>query len=117
MITLKSLGRKLEKLEASMQKDARRLSKLVRKVKRAAASETMPRPNKAGIRGKTKPATTPVSSAKQKRKLSPEARAKLSALMHERWAAKRTGARVVPVATVEEATPVSTTDGNAAAGA
>ena len=117
MITLKSLGRKLEKLEASMQKDARRLSKLIRKVKRAAASETMPRPNKAGIRGKTEPATTPVSSAKQKRKLSPEARAKLSALMHERWAAKRAGARAVPVAIVEEATPVSTTDGNAAAGA
>ncbi|HJY20847.1 MAG TPA: hypothetical protein VJ278_06610 [Chthoniobacterales bacterium] len=115
MITLKSLGRKLEKLEASMQKDARRLSKLIRKVKRAAASETMPRPNKAGIRGKTKPATTPVSSAKQKRKLSPEARAKLSALMHERWAAKR--GTVVPVAIVKEATPVSTTDGNAAAGA
>ena len=115
MITVKSLGRKLEKLEGSMQKDARRLSKLIRKVKRAAASETMPRPNKAGIRGKTKPATTPVSSAKQKRKLSPEARAKLSALMHERWAAKR--ARVVPVAIVEKATPISTTDGNAAAGA
>jgi hypothetical protein len=108
MITLKSLGRKLEKLEASMQKDARRLSKLIRKVKRAATSETMPRPNKA---------TTPVSSAKQKRELSPEARAKLSALMHERWAAKRAGARAVPVAIVEEATPVSTTDGNAAAGA
>jgi hypothetical protein len=89
MITLKSLGRKLEKLEASMQKDARRLSKLIRKVKRAAASETMPRPNKAGIRGKTKPATTPVSSAKQKRKLSPEARAKLSALMHD--AGRRNG--------------------------
>ena len=117
MITLKSLGRKLEKLEASMQKDARRLSKLIRKVKRAAASGTMPRPNQARIRGKTepKPATTPVSSAKQKRRLSPEARAKLSTLMHERWAAKR--ATVVPVAIVEEAVSGSTTDGNAAASA
>ena len=116
MITLKSLGRKLEKLEASMQKDARRLSKLIRKVKRAAASETMPRPNKAGIRGKTKPLTESGRSAKQKRKqLSPEARAKLSALMRERWVAKR--APVVPVAVVEEATSVSTTDGNAAASA
>jgi hypothetical protein len=75
----------------------------------------MPRPNKAGIRGKTKPATTPVSSAKQKRKLSPEARAKLSALMHERWVAKR--AAVVPAAIAEEATSVSATDGNAAASA
>jgi hypothetical protein len=111
MITLKGLGRKLEKLEASMQKDARRLSKLIRKVKRAAASETKSRPNKARIRAKTKP-TTSVSSAKQKRKLSPEARAKLSALMQERWAAKR--ATVVPVAIVEEAASVSTTDGNAA---
>jgi hypothetical protein len=111
MITLKGLGRKLEKLEASMQKDGRRLSKLIRKVKRAAASETKPRPNKARIRVKTKP-TTSVPSAKQKRKLSPEARAKLSALMQERWAAKR--ATVVPVAIVEEAASVSTTDGNAA---
>ncbi len=115
MITLKSLGRKLEKLEASMQKDARRLSKLIRKVRRAAASETMPPPNKARTRVKTKPAATSVPSAKQKRKVSPEARAKLSALMHERWAAKR--ATAVPVAIVEEATSVSTTDGNAAASA
>jgi len=113
MITLKSLGRKLEKLEASMQKDARRLSKLIRKVKRAAASETMP--NKARIRVKGKPATTSVRSAKQKRKLSPEARAKLSALMHERWAAKR--ATVVPVAIVEEAPSISAPDGNTAASA
>ncbi len=111
MITLKSLGRKLEKLEASMEKDARRLSKLIRKVKRAAATEMMPRPNKASIRSEIKPA----SSAKQKRKLSPEARAKLSALMHDRWAAKR--ATVIPVAIVEEATAVSTTKGDAAASA
>ena len=115
MITLKSLGRKLEKLEASMQKDARRLSKLIRKVKRAAVSETMPRPNKARIGGKAKGTTTPASSAGQKHNLSPEARAKLSALMRERWAAKR--ATVAPVAIVEEATPVSATDGNAAASA
>jgi hypothetical protein len=115
MITLKSLGRKLEKLEASMQKDARRLSKLIRKVKRAAASEMMPRPNKARTKPEIKPASVPASSAKRKRKLSPEARAKLSALMHERWAAKR--ATVIPVAIVEEATAVSTTDGNAAASA
>lgn len=115
MITLKSLGRKLEKLEASMQKDAKRLSKLIRKVRRAAASETMPQPNKNRIRVKPKPTATSVHSAKQKRKLSPEARAKLSALMHERWVAKR--ATVVPVAIVEEATSVSTPDGNAVASA
>jgi hypothetical protein len=108
MITLKSLSRKLEKLEASMQKDAKRLSKLIRKVKRAAASENMPRSNKP----KTKPAKKSVSSANQKRKLSPEAREKLSALMHERWAAKR--ATVVPVAIVEEAAPGSTRGENAA---
>jgi hypothetical protein len=114
MITLKSLGRKLEKLEASMQKDAKRLSKLIRKVKRAAASETMPRTNKARIDGKTKSAAR-ASSAKQKRNLSPEARAKLSALMRERWTAKR--ATVIPVAIVEEATAGSTTDGNTAANA
>jgi len=112
MITLKSLGRKLQKLEASMQKDARRLSKLIRKVRRAAASETLPRSNKDRIRVKAKPTATSLHSSKQKRKLSPEARAKLSALMRERWVAKR--ATVVPVAIVEEATSVSTPDGNAA---
>jgi hypothetical protein len=111
MITLKTLGRKLEKLETSMQKDARRLSKLIRKVKRAAASETMPRPNKARIREQKRPVTVPMSSAKQKRKLSPEARAKLSALMQQRWAAKR--ATIVPVAIVEEATPATNGDAEA----
>ena len=111
MITLKSLSRKLEKLEASMQKDARRLSKLIRKVKRA-ASKTSPQPNKALIRGKAEPAAS-VPSGRQKRKLSAETRAKLSALMHERWAAKR--AVDVPVVAAEPGT-ISTTNGDAGNG-
>jgi hypothetical protein len=113
MITLKSLSRKLEKLETSMQKDARRLSKLIRKVKRAAASQTLPRPNKALIRGKAEHTAAPAPSGRQKRKLSAETRAKLSARMHERWAAKR--AAVVP-AVVAEPISVSTSNGGAGNG-
>lgn len=108
MITLKSLSRKLEKLEASMQKDTRRLSKLIRRVKRA-ASKTSPRPNKALIVGKAEHPAASAPSGRQKRKLSAETRAKLSALMHERWAAKR--ATVVP-AVVAEPSGVSTSNGN-----
>jgi len=112
MSTLKSLSRKLEKLEASMQKDARRLSKLIRKVKRA-ASKTSPRPSKALIRGKAEHATASAPSGRQKRKLSVETRAKLSAVTHERWAAKR--AMAVPVVVAEPVT-VSTTNRDAGNG-
>ena len=109
MITLKSLSRKLEKLEASMQKDARRLSKLIRKVKRA-ASKTSPRPSKALIRGKAEHTASSVPSGRQKRKLSVETRAKLLALMYERWAAKR--ATDAPLVAAEPVT-ISTTNGDA----
>ena len=86
-MNLKSLARKLGKLEASMQKDAKRLSKLIRKIKRADTSEASPKAKKSA---KTNRGTSaPAAAAKQKRRISPEARAKLSALMHERWAAKR----------------------------
>jgi|SRR5437764_12760807 len=94
MSTLKSLSRKLEKLEASMQKDARRLSKLIRKVKRA-ASKTSPRPSKALIRGKAEHATASAPSGRQKRKLSVETRVEIVGRDAERWAAKR--AMAVPV--------------------
>jgi hypothetical protein len=106
MITLKSLSRKLEKLEASMQKDARRLSKLIRKVKRAASKTS---PNKALIRGKAEQTAASVPSGRQRRKLSVETRAKLSARMHERWAAKR--AADVPLVAAEPVT-ISTTNGD-----
>ena len=109
MITLKSLSRKLEKLEASMQKDARRLSKLIRKVKRA-ASKTSLQPNKGLIRGKAEHTASSVPSGRQKRKLSVETRAKLLALMYERWAAKR--ATDAPLVAAEPVT-ISTTNGDA----
>jgi hypothetical protein len=86
-MNLKSLARKLSKLEASMQKDAKRLSKLIRKIKRADASEPSPKARKSAK--STADATAPSAPAKQKRRISPEARAKLSSLMHKRWAAKR----------------------------
>lgn len=78
MIKLKSLNKKLRRLEASLQKDAKKLAKLQRKVEAALRTESAP----AG------PAAPP---AKKKRALTPAGREKLSAMMKARWAAKRAG--------------------------
>ncbi len=96
MITLKSLGRKLRKLEASMQKDAKRLSKLIRKIEKAGASEASRKPRIRAAVEKPKKTATTAQPAKAKRNLTPEGRAKLSAAMNARWAAKRAAAAVSP---------------------
>ena len=80
MIKLKSLNKKLRKLEASLQKDAKKLAKLKRRVETALRAESA-----------FKPATPAAPPAKKKRALTPEGREKLSALMKARWAAKRAG--------------------------
>jgi hypothetical protein len=89
MIKLKSLKKKLLKLEASLQKDAKKLAKLKRKVETALSAESGRLKPVTGVRnGST--SVKPVSpAASKKRALTPEGRAKLSALMKARWAAKR----------------------------
>jgi hypothetical protein len=93
MIKLKSLSKKLLKLEASLQKDAKKLAKLKRKVETALRAESAPAkitpappPEETSKSGK--PAQPP---ARRKRELTPAGREKLSALMKARWAAKRAG--------------------------
>jgi hypothetical protein len=93
MIKLKSLNKKLLRLEASVQKDARKLAKLKRKLEaalRAESAQVKVRPP-ARVEEAPKPAKPAAPPAKKKRELTPAGRAKLSALMKARWAAKRAG--------------------------
>lgn len=94
MIKLKSLNKKLLKLEASLQKDAKKLAKLKRKVETALkveSAQTKPQPP-ARVEGASKPVKPATLPAKKKRVLTQAGREKLSALMKARWAAKRAGA-------------------------
>jgi hypothetical protein len=93
MIKLKGLNKKLLKLEASLQKDAKKLAKLKRKVEtalRAESAQTKSNPP-ARVEGAPKPVKPAALPAKKKRVLTQAGREKLSALMKARWAAKRAG--------------------------
>jgi hypothetical protein len=121
---LKNLTKKIRRLEARLQKDAKKLAKLKRKrgaatAARAAKTKSKSRPF-AGKAGKTVRASAPVKTtprfapkprvqsaaavqapngAKKVRKklnLTPERRAQLAAAMKARWAAKRAAAATNP---------------------
>jgi len=80
MTKLKSISKKLRRLEASLQKDAKKLAKLQRKVEAALRAES----------ASGGPAALPAAPpSKKKRALTPAGREKLSAMMKARWAAKR----------------------------
>ena len=91
MIKLKSLNKKLRRLEASLQKDAKKLAKLRRKVETALRAEPAPAKVQALVRVEkaSKPARKAAPPAKKKNRLSPAARDKLSAMMKARWAARK----------------------------
>jgi len=91
MTKLKSLNKKLRRLEASLQKDAKKLAKLQRKVEAALRAEATPARVAAPGRvvEASRPARPPAAPAKKKRALTPAGREKLSAMMKARWAAKR----------------------------
>ena len=115
---LKNLSKKIRRLEARLQKDAKKLAKLKRKRGAATtagaakiksksralagkARETV----RASARGKTKPRVQsaaamqePSGAKKLRRKLNltPERRAQLAAAMKARWAAKRAAAATNP---------------------
>jgi hypothetical protein len=93
MFKLKSLNKKLLRLEASLQKDAKKLARLKRKVETALRAESAPAKAKspARVEEASKPAKSAAPPAKKKRALTPAGRAKLSALMKARWAVKRAG--------------------------
>ena len=82
---MKSTAKKIRKLEARIEKDMKKLSKLKRKMANAPAKTDR------GSKSRTK-ADKPAKVSKPKKKkrnISPEARAKLAALMKARWDAKR----------------------------
>jgi hypothetical protein len=91
MIKLKSLKKKLLRLEARLQKDARKLSKLQSKVDAALRTQSTQTKSPIRIRNGSEPARLALPAAKKKRQLTPAGRAKLSAMMKARWAAKRAG--------------------------
>lgn len=93
MIKLKGLKKKILRLEASMQKDGRKLAKLKRKVESALrAGATAGASSRARADGATKSASPAMPAGKKKRNLTPEGREKLSALMKARWEVKRAAA-------------------------
>jgi|ERR1022692_4811639 hypothetical protein len=93
MIKLKNLSKKLLRLEASLQKDARKLAKLKRKVETALRAESAPAKVKSPVQVEeaSKAARTPTPVVKRRSGLTSAGRDKLSALMKARWAAKRAG--------------------------
>ncbi len=83
MNKLKSLKKKIRRLEARQQKGAKKLAKLKQKLGAAAAK----------TKSKTAaPAGKPPKKMKKKLNLTPERREQLAAAMRARWAAKRAAA-------------------------
>jgi predicted RNase H-like nuclease (RuvC/YqgF family) len=95
MAKSKNLKKKIRRLEARLQKGAKKLAKLKQKLEAATTVSV------AKIKGDVKPAAAvkkPATVKKVKRKLnlSPERRAQLAAAMKARWAAKRAAAATPP---------------------
>jgi predicted nucleic acid-binding Zn-ribbon protein len=115
---LKSLEKKIRRLEARLRAGPRKLAKLKRKLEAMSAAKARKAQKKAAARAvarqtvqsltatpkktvKPGSAKKPVAVGKVKRKLnlSPERRAQLSAAMKARWAAKRASPEANPPST------------------
>ena len=91
----KNLKKRIRRLEARMQKGAKKLARLKRKLEAAETVSAAKSTNKA-----TAPAAKPAAvkeprvakKVKRKLNLTPERRAQLAAAMRGRWAAKRAAA-------------------------
>ena len=109
MAKIKNLKKKIRRLEARLQKGAKKLAKLKRKLEEAAsaavvkteakssASVSIPKKKPLPLKGEMKRAASvkgPRGAAKQRRKLNltPERRAQLAEAMRARWVAKRAAA-------------------------
>lgn len=98
----KNLSKKIRRLEARLQKRAKKLAKLKQKLEAAAAKKRRKSAGRFGEARKKVPQVQaaaierPGAAKKVKRKLNltPERRAQLAAAMKARWAAKRAGAQV-----------------------
>jgi hypothetical protein len=85
----KNLTKKIRRLEKRLQEVPKKLAKLRERLKAAEAAKEMKGRKKSAARFGAAKQPGPVKKAKRKVSLSPEGRAKLSALMRARWAAKR----------------------------
>ncbi|MEY2485333.1 MAG: hypothetical protein QOH39_981 [Verrucomicrobiota bacterium] len=83
---LKNLNKRIRRLVARIAKDTKKVAKLRLKLAAPKARKKKRGQPKKKVSGSTKPVAAP---KKRKRRLTPEARAKLAARMKERWAAKR----------------------------
>jgi hypothetical protein len=111
---LKTLRKKIRKLEARLQEGPTKLAKLKRKLEAMAKAQARKAKTKSAARGaaarRTPKASAPVKTAgakkrspvtkvKRKLNLSPERRAQLAAAMKARWAAKKAAAETNPQST------------------
>jgi hypothetical protein len=100
----KNLSKKIRRLEARLQKGAKKLAKLKQKLEAAATADVAKKKRKsAGRVGEARKKVPQVQAAaverpdaakkvKRKLNLTPERRAQLAAAMKARWAAKRAAA-------------------------
>ena len=86
MAKVKSLKKKIRRLEARLQKGTKKLARLKQKLEATAAADA----------AKTRATSSTVKKGKRKLNLSPERRAQLAAAMKARWAAKRAAAATPP---------------------
>ena len=94
IMKVKTLRKKIRRLEARLREGPKKLSKLKRKLEAMAAAEARKAKRKAAARAGEAPQAA--QKGKRKHNLSPEGRAKLSAAMKARWAAKRAAAEANP---------------------
>ena len=85
----KNLSKKIRRLEARLQKGAKKLAKLKQKLEAAATAGVAKKKRKSDVQANKASAAKKV---KRKLNLTPERRAELSAAMKARWAAKRAAA-------------------------
>jgi len=98
-MNVKTLGKKIRRLVAKIEKDTKKLAKLRLKLnasaKKPKRSAKKSRPIAAGKKRAAKELKAPSPAAKRKRGLTPEGRARLAAAMNARWAAKRAAAQAI----------------------
>ena len=96
---LKTLRKKIRRLEARLQEGAKKLAKMKRKLAAtttADAKKAKKKGRRSIVKSQVRPPSVPKPGAakkvKRKLNLSPERRAQLAASMKARWAAKRAAA-------------------------
>jgi predicted nucleic acid-binding Zn-ribbon protein len=93
---IKTLRKKIRRLEARLQKGPKKLAKLRGKLEAMEAAKREIRAKGKDLAKASAQKPISVKRVKKKLNLSPERRAELSAVMKARWAAKRAAAEASP---------------------